>query len=313
MKIISRDQIEKILPSLNLIPEIEQAFLAYSQGKAVVPPVGELLLDRGEVHIKYGYVKQQQYYVIKIASGFYKDPASDHMSSNGMMLLFSQFTGEVVCALLDEGLLTNIRTAVAGAIAAKYLAPDKVVKIGIVGAGTQARLQLSYLKSVTTCRKVLVWGTSQTELESYQRDMEQEGFNIKYTQEIREIQQQCQLIVTTTPSKAPLLLSEHLKKGTHITAVGSDTPHKQEVELEILRRADLVVADSMEQSLVRGEIYQAIKTGNLEKNRVVELGHIISGTAMGRESGHQITVADLTGVAVQDVAIATAVYNASPA
>lgn len=79
MKIISRDQIEKILPSLNLIPEIEQAFLAYSQGKAVVPPVGELLLDRGEVHIKYGYVKQQQYYVIKIASGFYKDPASDHM------------------------------------------------------------------------------------------------------------------------------------------------------------------------------------------------------------------------------------------
>jgi ornithine cyclodeaminase len=313
MKIVPRDQIEKILPSLDLIPEIEQAFQAYSEGRAVVPPVGELLLDRGEVHIKYGYVKQQQYYVIKIASGFYEDPASEHMSSNGMMLLFSQQTGEAVCALLDEGLLTNIRTAVAGTIAAKYLAPDRVDKIGIVGAGTQARLQLSYLKSVTTCRKVMVWGSSQEELESYRLDMEPEGFIIESTEHVREIQQQCKLIVTTTPSKTPLLLSDHLMKGTHITAVGSDTPDKQELEPEILGLADLVVADSMEQCLVRGEIHQAIKAGQLEKHEMVELGQVISGTAKGRESQDQITVADLTGVAVQDMAIAAAVHKASQA
>ncbi|TFH27529.1 MAG: ornithine cyclodeaminase family protein [Bacteroidia bacterium] len=313
MKIIRRDQIERILPSLDLMPEIEQAFQAYSKGRAVVPPVGELLLDRGEVHIKYGYLKQQQHYVIKIASGFYEDQAMKQMSSNGMMLLFSQKSGQAVCALLDEGLLTNVRTAVAGAIAAKYLAPERVDKIGMVGAGTQARLQLSYLKPVTSCRKVMVWGTSREELESYRLDMEQEGFDIKSTMDIRELQQQCRLIVTTTPSKTPLLLSDYLQKGTHITAVGSDTPDKQELDPKILGKADLVVADSMEQCLLRGEIHQAIKAGLLEKHQMIELGHVISGQTLGRESMDQITVADLTGVAVQDLAIAEAVYKASQA
>jgi ornithine cyclodeaminase len=130
VKILSRDQIQDILPTLDLFPEIEGAFAAYSQGRAVVPPVGELLLDHGEVHIKYGYLRKQPYYVIKIASGFYEDPALDRLTSNGMMLLFSQQNGEAVCALLDEGLLTNVRTAIAGAIAAKYLAPEQVDRIG---------------------------------------------------------------------------------------------------------------------------------------------------------------------------------------
>jgi ornithine cyclodeaminase len=237
----------------------------------------------------------------------------EHMSGNGMMLLFSQHNGQAICALLDEGLLTNIRTAVAGAIAAKYLAPERVNKIGMVGAGTQARLQLSYLRTVTSCRRVLVWGTSLKELESYRLDMEQEGFVIEICEEIREIQEQCKLIVTTTPSLSPLLLSDYLQKGTHITAVGSDTPYKQELDPEILLKADLVVADSMAQCLIRGEIHQAIKAGRLEKHQMIELGQVISGAVMGRESSEQISVADLTGVAVQDMAIAEAVYNASPA
>lgn len=313
MKILSRDQIEKILPSLDLMPEIEQAFQAYSEGRAVVPPVGELLLDRGEVHIKYGYVKQQAYYVIKIASGFYEDPTKEQLSSNGMMLLFSQLSGQVVCALLDEGLLTNIRTALAGAIAAKYLAPKQVDKIGIVGAGTQARLQLRYLKALSSCRKAMVWGTSPEELESYRQDMEEEGFHIEISEDIGEIQKECRLIVTTTPSHTPLLLVKHLQKGTHITAVGSDTPDKQELDPEILGAADLVVADSIEQCLLRGEIHQAMKAGHLEENQILELGKVISGSIVGRESEDQITVADLTGVAVQDMAIAEAVYKASQA
>ncbi len=313
MKILFRDQIEDILPSLDLLPVIERAFSAYSEGRAVVPPVGELLLDHGEVHIKYGYLKEQPHYVIKIASGFQEDPALDRLTSNGMMLLFSQQSGEAVCALLDEGLLTNIRTAVAGAIVAKYLAPRQVDKIGMVGAGTQARLQLSHLKPVISCRKVMVWGTSTEELESYRLDMEAQGFALETTREIRRIQEECRLIVTTTPSLTPLLLATHLQKGTHMTAVGSDTPDKQELDPQILRQADLVVADSMEQCLFRGEIHQAIQAGKLEKEQMIELGQIISGTVPGRESEDQITVADLTGVAVQDMAIAQAVYLASQA
>jgi len=313
MKILFRDQIEDLLPSLDLLPEIERGFTAYSEGRAVVPPVGELLLDHGEVHIKYGYLREQPHYVIKIASGFYEDPARDRLSSNGMMLLFSQQSGEAVCALLDEGLLTNIRTAVAGAIVAKYLAPRQVDKIGMVGAGTQARLQLSHLKPVTSCRNALVWGTNTEELENYRREMEAHGFELETTREIRRIQEECRLIVTTTPSLTPLLLSDDLRKGTHMTAVGSDTPDKQELDPGILSRADLVVADSVEQCLVRGEIHQAIQARRLEKDQICELGQIISGRARGRESEDQITVADLTGVAVQDMAIAQAVYLASQA
>ena len=126
MQIITLAQIKDILPALDLMPAIEAGFVAYSAGQAVVPPVGELLLDKGEVHIKYGFLHDEPYYVIKIASGFYGNPQLGLPSSNGLMLLFSQRTGELVSILLDEGMLTDTRTAVAGAIAAKYLAPKRV-------------------------------------------------------------------------------------------------------------------------------------------------------------------------------------------
>jgi len=310
MDFITLEQIHQILPSLDLVTEIEKGFMAYSQGRVVVPPIGEMILDSGEVHIKYGYIKGDEYYVIKIASGFYEDPASDKMIGNGMMMLFSQKSGEPVCALLDEGHLTNIRTAVAGAIVAKHLAPSRVDKIGIVGAGTQGRLQLTHLKEIVSCRNVLVWGTGSKELALYKSDMEKEGFEVETTQDPAQIQHQCNLIVTTTPSKGPILKADKLRKGTHITAMGSDTTEKQELDPLILKDADLVVADSIEQCKARGEIFKAIETGQLEKNGVAELGQIISGKVQGRISQDQITIADLTGVAVQDINIASAIYKA---
>lgn len=310
MKILSRGQIDRILPSLELLPDIEKGFQAYSEGRAIVPPVGELLLEHGEVHIKYGGLLNEDYYVIKIASGFYDTPESTQMTAHGMMLLFSQKSGEPLCALLDEGHLTNIRTAAAGSIVARYLAPKQVGKIGIVGAGTQARLQLKYLREVVDCKRVLVWGSSETETESYRREMEKEGFLVEVTQDLGKIQDQCTLIVTATPSKKPLLHAKRLRKGTHITAVGSDTAEKQELDPAILKAADLVVADSITQCLERGEIYKAMEAGQIEKKELVELGQVIAGSVPGRSSEDQITVADLTGVAVQDIAIASAVFEA---
>jgi len=310
MEIITLDQIKQILPSIDIIPQIEQGFQAYSEGRVIVPPIGEMILDKGEVHIKYGYVKEDDYYVIKVASGFYDNPGIGLPSSNGLMLLYRQETGELVSILLDEGYLTNIRTAFAGAIVAKFLAPSKVTKIGIVGSGTQGRLQLSYLKNVVDCRKVLIWGKNQEEVDAYKSDMEKEGFNIETTLETSEILKQCNMVVTATPAKSPILSSNDVRKGTHITAVGSDTPEKQEVDSKILRNADIVVADSIEQCLVRGEIHRAIAAGHLNKEGLVELGNVISGAAEGRTSDQQTTVADLTGVAVQDISIASAVYRA---
>ena len=310
-KIISLNEIKNIVASLDLMPVIEQGFVAYSSGQAVVPPVGELLLEKGEVHIKYGYIQAGEYYVIKIASGFYDNPTLGLPSSNGLMLLFSQQNGELISILLDEGFLTDTRTAIAGAIAADYLAPKQVERIGIAGTGTQARLQLIYLKGVVACRDVLVWGRGEKQLAKYHADMEKCNFQIETTTDITHILRTCNLVVTTTSATAPLLCVSDLQSGVHITAVGSDTPDKQELEAEILGQADLVIADSISQCLLRGEIYHAIESGYLIENKLIELGNIIEGKVNGRTSDNQITIADLTGVAVQDIKIAEAVYKNS--
>ena len=309
MHIFTLEQIKAVLPDIDLVPEIEDGFRRYSAGQSVVPPVGELMLDKGEVHIKYGYLQGGSYYVIKVASGFYGNVQLGLPSSNGLMLMFNQQTGQLEAILLDEGFLTDIRTAVAGSIAAKYLAPDRVERIGIVGTGIQARLQLRYLSDQTTCREVLVWGRGEYQFNAYANEMAGHGFRVETTMDAAVLQESCNLIVTTTPAAEPLLKVEHLQPGTHITAVGSDTPHKQELDARILARADLVVADSITQCLERGEIHQAIKAGLLSEERLVELGHVISGEAPSRSDQAQITIADLTGVAVQDIAIATAVLK----
>jgi len=311
MKTITLDQIKEILPSLDLLPAIEEGFAAYSDGKAVVPPVGELLLDKGDVHIKYGYLKEDDYYVIKIASGFYDNSALGLPSGNGLMLLFKQETGELVSVLLDEAHLTDIRTAVAGAIAAKYLAPKNAQRIGIVGTGIQARFQLEHLKQVNSTRDVLVWGRGEEQLRQYKTDMGKHGFLVETTLDSAEILKTCNLVVTTTPATKPLLHVRDLQPGTHITAVGSDTPLKQELDAAILGHADLAIVDSISQCLERGETYQAIKAKQITSEKLIELGNVISGKASGRTSDTQITIADLTGVAVQDIKITEAVYTAS--
>lgn len=313
MKILTLDQIKEALPSVDLMAEIEAGFVAYSQGRAVVPPVGELIMEKppGEVHIKYGYITGDDYYVIKIASGFFENSKLNLPTSNGMMLVFSQKTGTPEAMLLDEGYLTDVRTAVAGAIAAKHLAPSNVERIGIVGTGMQARLQLEYLAPVTSCRNVLAWGRNAEKLDAYQQDMSGKGFAVATTSDAGDIMTSCNLIVTTTSSEEPILnWTDQIKRGTHISAVGSDTEHKREIDAEILRNADLVVADSILQNVVRGEIHQALKVSAINEADLVELGSIIAGDAKGRESDDQITVADLTGVAVQDIQISKAVLVA---
>ena len=311
-KIYNLAQIKGVLKSLQPIQEIEEGFVAYSQGKAVIPPVGELLFKEppGDVHIKYGYLLDDDYYAIKIASGFFESPSSSRYTSDGLILLFKKGTGELACALLDECHLTNVRTAAAGAVSAKYLAPKNIDCIGVIGAGTQGRMQLEYLASVIDCKDVMVWGMNQNELDEYRKDMEPLGYNVKTTLNTEDIAAHCNLIVTATPSKSPLLSADKVRKGTHITAMGSDTPEKIELDPKILQKADIVVADSISQCLVRGEIHQALKAGVLEKERIVELGNVIVRPELRRTSEEQITIADLTGVAVQDIQIAKAVYHA---
>ena len=312
MRIVTLAEIRDALQGVDLVPGIESAFVAYSTGKAVVPPVGELLLPdaQADVHIKYGYIVGEPYYVIKVASGFYANPERGLPSSNGLMLVFSLTSGDLLAVLLDQGHLTDLRTGAAGAIAAKHLAPQTVRRIGIVGTGTQARYQLQMLKSVTPCRDVLAWGRNPERLARYRDEMTAEGFAVATTNEIGDVMAACQLIVTTTASRAPLLMRDQLRPGVHITAVGADSPGKQELDPLVLRGADVVVADSLSQCVERGEIAHAIASRCLRPDDVVELGAVIAGKSAGRTNDEEITVADLTGVAVQDIVVARAVYDA---
>jgi len=305
-------EIKSVLDKIQPIQEIEEGFIAYSAGRAEIPPVGEMIFKDppGDVHIKYGYIVDDDYYVIKIASGFFESPQSSRYTSDGMLLLFKKGTGELVCTLLDECYLTNVRTAAAGAVSAKYLAPKNIECIGVLGAGTQGRMQVEYLAPVIDCKEVMVWGMDQNEVDDYKNEMEPLGYRVQTTLRAEDIAAHCNLIVTATPSKSPLLYADKIRKGTHITAMGSDTPEKIELDPKILQDADIIVADSISQCLLRGEIHQALKAGVLEKERIVELGNVIVNPDLQRTSEEQTTIADLTGVAVQDIQIAKAVYHA---
>ena len=305
------DQIKTAIDEQPLIDSIADGFRLYSDGRTVVPPVGYLQLESppGDVYIKYGYITGDDVFVIKVASGFSENPALGLPVDSGMMLVFSQKTGVAEAILLDDGYLTGVRTGIAGAVAADHLAPSHVEAIGIVGAGTQARVQLRYLKEVTACRRGVVWGRGDKELEAYRRDMAREGFELTLTRDMNVLTQACNLIVTATRAVDPVI-EGGVRKGTHITAVGADAPGKQELAAQIIAEADRVVADSKEQCIAQGEIQTAVKQRLLDPDSVVELGNVIAGRANGRESDDEITVADLTGIAVQDVQIAKLVVSA---
>ena len=304
-------EIKTILSNFDLIEIIEEGFVAYSQGKVVVPPVGELIFEDppGDAHIKYGYIRGDDYFVIKIATGFYENTQLGIATGNGLMLVFSQKTGELVSVLLDEGHLTDVRTAAAGAVAAKHLAPTNVECIGVMGAGIQGRLQLTYLASIIPCRSVMVWGINDQELESYALEIGNLGYDVRTTREAEQVPASCRLIVTATPSKSPLLKAEWIRPGTHVTAMGSDTHEKIELDPQILAQADIVVSDSISQSKTRGEIFRATRAGVLNRQDLIELGAVIQNPSLRRQDDKQISVADLTGVAVQDIQIAKAVYE----
>ena len=245
-------------------------------------------------------------FVVKLATGFFNNPDLGLPPFSGCMLVLSANTGQVLQILLEEGVLTNHRTAAAGAVVARHLAPPRLEVIGICGSGVQARLQANYLRGVTACRNLILWARDTDRAAQAVRDITGLGYKARLVESPEDIAACAQLIVTTTAAHEPYLLASCVRPGTHITAVGADTPEKNEIDPAILARADLVIADSVAQCVMRGEIRSAIAAGSLRREDVVELGSFIAGGSRPR-SADDVTVADLTGVAVQDIIIAKAV------
>jgi ectoine utilization protein EutC len=291
---------------------IEKAFVSLSRGEAVVPsPLEFHLAERnGEVHVKSAYLRGLPSYVLKIASGFYGNAARGLPTSSGLVVVLSTETGFPQALLLDNGYLTDVRTALAGAIAAKYLARKNVEAIGIVGAGIQARFQLQALALVRKFRNVLVYARSAAAARKYADEMSAAvKVEVKSSSSISDLVQRSEIVVTTTPAREPLVSANDLHPGLHITAMGSDLPGKQELEPAVLARADILACDLIAQCVKAGELQHALAAKAVDKGKAVELGEVIAGTKPGRQNDNQITVCDLTGIGVQDTAIGMFAYE----
>jgi ornithine cyclodeaminase len=267
------------------------------------------------VHVKGAYLHGAPTYSFKVASGFYRNPERGLPVGAGLVLAFSAETGELAAVLFDNGYLTELRTGAAGALAADLLARQRVGKVAMLGVGGQARYQLEALAGVRRPEVVTAWGRDPAKAEAYATEMrERLGLAVEVAPSPRDAVEGADVVVTTTPAREPLVRAEWLAPGAHVTAVGSDMPEKQELDAAVLARADKVVADRLEACLENGEIHRAVAAGAITAGDVhAELGEIAAGDRQGRESDDEITVADLTGVGVQDAALAAFVVTQAEA
>lgn len=314
MIILSRSQIEALVDLDNGLVAVEAAYIAASNGRAMMPPVGYLAFpDRdGDCHIKYGHIAGDPTFVIKVAAGFYGNPAIGLPTSNGVMLAFSAQTGVLEAILLDEGFLTDLRTGLGGAIATRALCRPDARRVAIVGAGIQSRWQVRCLRQamLKTQLSFSIWARSNDRARETASGLQGEGIDVTVSSDLERLCRDAEIIITTTPSREPLIRDAWIRPGTHITAVGADAPGKQELDTALVVRADRRICDNLEQCLDHGEFSTAFRAGDVPAEKYTTLGAVLGGEVAGRLHPGEITIADLTGIAVQDIAIATSILAA---
>lgn len=291
---------------LQAVDVVERAFVALAAGDVVMPPIlsMEIPSANGEVDVKAAYIPGFDSFAIKVSPGFFDNPKLGLPSLNGLMVLFSAHTGLVEALLLDNGYLTDVRTAAAGAVAARHLAPD-IKTAGVMGAGVQARLQIKAAHLIRPFERVLVWARDAAKAHACAADLAGElGVEASVEADPARLMAECQLVATTTPARRPIVRADWLHAGLHITAMGSDQGGKNEIDPLALAQASPYVADRVSQCAALGELRSAIEAGVLHADGVIELGAIAAGRCVGRSSPEAVTICDLTGTGVQDTAIA---------
>ena len=293
---------------LEAIGIVESAFSALASGKVVMPPILSMAIPEanGEVDVKTAFIPGFDGFAIKVSPGFFDNPKLGLPSLNGLMILFSAKTGLVEALLLDNGYLTDIRTAAAGAVAARHLAPATIRTAGVMGTGVQARLQMQAAFLVRPFERALVWGRDFDKAKKCAEDLRSLlGIEVQPEPDPAKLVAASQYVVTTTPSEEPIVKAEWLHPGLHITAMGSDQAGKNEIDPKALAHADLYVADRVSQCEKLGELRSAIASGEWDGRTPPELGQIVARAKPGRTDEKQITICDLTGTGAQDTAIAT--------
>ena len=313
--IINENELKSIVKlDQSVIKAIETGFSELQKGNATVPPIMMIPVPEkaGEVDVKSAYIKGIARLAIKVASGFFENNKLGLPSASGQMLVLSAETGYLDGVLLDNGYLTQVRTGAAGAVAAKFLAPENAENVGVIGSGTQARFQMRALSLVRDIKTIRMFSLDSNEVrDQYVEDMRKElGIEVIKAADAEEVVRKSSVVVTTTPARKGYIKAEWLHPGLHITAMGCDTEEKQELESAVLGKADVLACDLKSQVFRLGEIRSGIKDGVItEDSPIRELGEMINAVKSGRESEEQITVCDLTGVGVQDTMIAIKAYD----
>lgn len=306
VRVLHEHEIRSLIGPAEALREVREAFAKLGRGEATLPGVlaMELPDGRGEVHVKGAYLHGSPFYAVKEAASF--PSASGQPAASGVVLVFDATTGRLAAVLLDNGFLTDLRTGAAGALAADLLANAAVAQVGILGCGAQARFQLEALLGVRRPQKVVVFGRSEAKAHVYAEEMQARlGIPVDVAGSAYRAVEGSEVLITATSAREPLVREDWVFRGTHITAVGADAPEKHEVFARVLAKADKVVADRREQCLRIGEIHHAVESGFLRPEEVyAELGELAAGLKPGREREDEITVADLTGVGIEDAAVA---------
>jgi len=310
IKILTEAELRNTIPlDIKVIDCIESAFSELASGKVIMPPILSMSIKEynGEIDVKTAYLPGIDSFALKASPGFFDNPKIGLPSTSGLMILFSCKTGVLEALLLDNGYLTDIRTAAAGAVAARHLSRIDSSNVCIIGAGTQAKLQLTALNLVRPIKYANIWARNFEKASLVAEELSIKlGFQIQASNNISEAVKNADIVVTTTPSTEPILKADWLHPGLHITAMGADQHTKNELDPQCLKLADLYVADSISQTVKQGELRAALdaKIISSEEN-FPELGKIINKTEEGRSSPKDITIVDLTGTGAQDTAIAT--------
>ncbi len=308
---LSRQRIEQLVTvDGGAAAAVRDAYIAVSDGRATVPPVGYLGFPEanGDCHIKYGHITGDEVFAVKIASGFYDNPALGLPSSSGVVLVFSAKTGQLEALLSDEGYLTDLRTGLGGAVATLALCRPDARRFLIVGSGTQAYWVARALHLLAPAdTEITIWGRNPARAAALVARLAGVGQLVQSAPDLEAACRGADVIVTATPANTPLVQAAWVGAGCHITAIGADSPGKQELATDLVAKADVRVADMLSQSLDHGEFATAHAAGLIQATDCVELGAVLGGTSPGRTRPQDITIVDLTGVATQDIAMARTV------
>jgi ectoine utilization protein EutC len=291
-----------------VISAVAEGFGRLAAGEAILPPILRVDIPehRGEVDVKTAYLHGLDRFAIKIASGFLDNHRLGLPTGSGMMVVVSAQTGVPEAVLLDNGYLTDVRAGAAGALAARHLARREIETAGVIGSGTQARYQMMALKQVRDFRRLIVYGILPAQVERYAAEMGSLlGVEVIRASDVEGVVRTSDVVVTCTPSRDPYLRAEWLHPGLHITAMGSDAEEKQELFPDVLASVDLLACDRKSQCFRLGELHHGLEAGLISReDEIIELGELVSRRRPGRTGDQEITLCDLTGVGVQDTAIA---------